>query len=54
LQPRGFSLNCLSISLWRHIYSPKGFVRSAKLPYPRNYLLPGNLLTLTGTGLFVI
>jgi hypothetical protein len=33
LQPRGFSLNCLSISLWRHIYSPKGFVRSAKLPY---------------------
>lgn len=24
------------------------------LPYPRNYLLPGNLLTRTGTCLFVI
>jgi hypothetical protein len=59
IRPRGFSLNCLSISLWRHIFiHPRDL--SARLnchislPYPRNYLLPGNLLTRTGTGLFVI
>lgn len=53
---RGFSLNCLSISLWRHIYPPEGFVRSAKLRYfTANVIIccQGNLLTCTGMVSFV-